>query len=719
MTLLTLETTGEGNAGPRSRNTVWAFLLLLVVVGLAYSNSLNAIWTIDDGPNILQNLQVHIGDLRPQTLFKTFFSPLHPDANGVPGLNRPLAHMSFALNWYFGQDSPVGYRLVNIFIHLLNASLLFIVLRSLLQTPDLRGRNKGREGSIALLATVLWALNPIQTQVVVYIVQRMASLACFFYLLAIWSYLRVRICPNSRRRIGYALLTAASFLAAIGSKENAVMLPGALVLLEFTFYQDWSQPTVRRRFGWILGVGCGLLLVGCGLLFAAGNPAELLGYGIRLFSPWERLLTQPRVLLFYLSQLFYPIPGQLSLVHDVEISRSLVAPWTTLPAILGVLGLVGIGFWQMRRRPMLSFAILFFFLNHMVESSIIGLELIYEHRNYLPSLFLFVPMAAGLQALATHKRLKSPGFQRLVVLLIILLPVSFGIGTYVRNMAWLDAKIFWEDAGRKAPLSMRPLHNLAYYHYEKTGQHHKAFDLYHEALGKQDNNRLVMSLPHIKIAEHYERREEFEKAGEHLEKALAIFPEFEQVQLRLALARFSAGQLEKALAAIVPLVEKRPGSFDSRYLMAQILLKMGQTENALSHLQTCMLLAPNSEKAVFMMGIASNLFRNCEKAQRFLNRVLERFPKDKQALLWMIDSHLQTGDFAAAKNYTWKFLEGVSIDRIEHTVAQTLSEGFMAEDDQKRLSLWIKNQAHAGSDPKLETWKETEATSARKQRYGA
>jgi tetratricopeptide (TPR) repeat protein len=383
-----------------------------------------------------------------------------------------------------------------------------------------------------------------------------------------------------------------------------------------------------------------------------------------------------------------------------------------------VLGLVGIGFWQMRRRPMLSFAILFFFLNHVVESSIIGLELIYEHRNYLPSLFLFVPLAACLQALVAHERLKSPRLQRLVVLFIILLPAGFGIGTYVRNMAWLDAKIFWEDASRKAPLSMRPLHNLAYYHYERTGQYQKAFDLYHEALSKQDNNRLIMSLPHIKIAEHYERSEDFEKAGEHLEKALAIFPEFEQVQLRLALVRFSADQLEKALAAIAPLVEKRPRSFDCRYLMAQILLKMGQTENALSNLQTCMLLAPNSEKAVFMMGIASNLYRNCEMAQRFLNRVLERFPKDKHALLWMIDCHLQTGDFAAAKDSAGKLLEGVSIDRIEHMIAQTLSEGFMAEAGQKRLSLWIKNQAHAASDPELETGKHTEAASARKQRYG-
>jgi uncharacterized membrane protein len=126
------------------------------------------------------------------------------------------------------------------------------------------------------------------------------------------------------------------------------------------------------------------------------------------------MLTEPRIVLFYLSQIFYPVPGRLSIVHDVQLSRSLLEPWTTLPAILVVLGLIGFGIWQLRKRPMLSFAVLFFFLNHTVESSIIGLELIYEHRNYLPSLFLFAPVAMGLQYLVDHFRHQRYGFQRVV-----------------------------------------------------------------------------------------------------------------------------------------------------------------------------------------------------------------------------------------------------------------------------------------------------------------
>ena len=337
----------------------WAALLLFVMVGLAYSNSLDAIWTLDDDPNILQNSRLHIKDLQSETLFQTFFSPLHPDENGQPGLNRPLAHLSFALNWYFGKDSPAGYRLVNIFIHFIAAFVLFLIIRDLLDTPNMRGKSLGREGSIALIGSALWAVNPIQTQAVVYIVQRMASLACLFYLLAMWCYIRGRASEERRRRAVFFILTIISFLAGVGSKENAILLPATLLLLEFTFFQDWSQPAVRRRFGYVLSSALCMLLVG-GWLFSSGKLDSLLDYNIRLFTPWERLLTQPRIVLFYLGQIFYPVPGRLSIVHDVELSRSLFDPWTTLPAIFSVLALICFGLLQIRKRPMLSFAILFF-----------------------------------------------------------------------------------------------------------------------------------------------------------------------------------------------------------------------------------------------------------------------------------------------------------------------------------------------------------------------
>ena len=351
----------RGRRPAGGRGTGWLFFLLIVLVGLVYSNSLNAIWALNNltqysaespGPHWQYSSSNAVPGL--------FFSPA-PGCERPPGLNRPLSNLSFALNWYFGKNSPVGYRAVNIFIHQLNALFLFLIIRGLLQTPNMAGRYRGRENSIALAATAMWALNPIQTQAVVYVVQRMASMSCLFYLVAIWGYMHARAAEQSSRRVFFLLLVVGSFLAAVGSKENAVLLPVAIVLLEFIFFQDMSQPAVRRRFGWIFFLGLGVVGISGVGLFLGGKLDALLNYNMRLFSPWERLMTQPRILFFYLTQIFYPTAGRLSIVHDVEISRSLVDPWVTLPAILGVLGLVGFGFWQMRRRPMLSFAILFFF----------------------------------------------------------------------------------------------------------------------------------------------------------------------------------------------------------------------------------------------------------------------------------------------------------------------------------------------------------------------
>jgi tetratricopeptide (TPR) repeat protein len=166
------------------------------------------------------------------------------------------------------------------------------------------------------------------------------------------------------------------------------------------------------------------------------------------------------------------------------------------------------------------------------------------------------------------------------------------------------------------------MHNLAY-EYEKRGEHQKAFELYHQALALEDNNRLILSLPHIKIAEHLERRGELDKAAEHLDQALAIFPAFEKVQLQQALTRFKAGRLELALTAIQPLVAKRSESFDCNHLMAQILLKMGNIQDALHYLRHCLKLLPDSAAAAFMMGIARNLDENGMPAEQILRLIVK------------------------------------------------------------------------------------------------
>jgi tetratricopeptide (TPR) repeat protein len=354
--------------------------------------------------------------------------------------------------------------------------------------------------------------------------------------------------------------------------------------------------------------------------------------------------------------------------------------------------MIGFGFLQMRKRPFFSFAILFFFLNHLVESSFFGLELVFEHRNYLPSLFLFVPVAMGFLWVMTHYRSRNSGFQYVVLTFVIVLIGSLGAGTYVRNMDWSDAKTFWEDAAHKAPLSLRPVVNLAYEYHERKGDYRKAFELYHQALELNDYNAQSISLVHVNIACHYNVVGAFSKANEHMEKALALSPDFEQAQHLQSIFLCRAGDLQRAYAVISQLAFRRPHSFEYSYTLAQVALRMGRWEEALSRLRHCMKLSSHSAKALTMVGIAMNLNGNYHRAQWFLRRAMGLDPTDKRALLWMIDCKLKSIEEAAAVECAAKFIDGMSVEQIEYWINRSLDEGFMSEDSKKNLSQWIWSQ---------------------------
>jgi len=284
----------------------------------------------------------------------------------------------------------------------------------------------------------------------------MAALAAMFYILAIYLYIKARTSDITVKRNLLYFGCCISAVCAFASKENAATLPIALLLVEFLFFQDLSRKKSRNLF-WGATIAAGLAIAGLGvLIFFRGDPQALLNYNVRYFSPVERLLTQPRVVLHYLSQIFYPVPTRLSIEHDIVVSASLFSPWTTLPAIILVCSLGGIGLYNIKRRPLLSLAVLFFFLNHVIESSVIGLELVFEHRNYLPSFFLFVPIAAGIMSLLDYYREKNQLIHRAIITFVVVIIAGFGAGTFIRNLAWQSEKSLWEDALAKAPGRSRP-----------------------------------------------------------------------------------------------------------------------------------------------------------------------------------------------------------------------------------------------------------------------
>jgi hypothetical protein len=213
----------------------------------------------------------------------------------------------------------------------------------------------------------------------------MASMAGMFYLLSMVLYIQGRLSPGKIRSIYFGGMVLA-YLLGVFSKENAAILPLFIALYEFYFFQNLDLSARGRKILILLGgILLGLLVFGIILWGKRYIELSIAGYQYRKFTLLERVLTQSRVVLYYLTLLIYPHPSRLNLDYDFPVSKTILDPPTTILSILIITGLIGYSFWVAKKRPVLSFFILWYFGNLVIESSIFPLEMVYEHRLYLPS----------------------------------------------------------------------------------------------------------------------------------------------------------------------------------------------------------------------------------------------------------------------------------------------------------------------------------------------
>lgn len=670
-----------------SRRFWTGFALLVILIAAVYSNTLKASWQLDDRGNITNCKNLHISKLSIDSLWQSIHF------NG--SIHRPISRLSLALNYYAGGLNVTGYHLVNISIHFFTAFFLFLSVILLFQTPNLAGHYTNSQYFIALLAAVFWALNPVQIQAVTYIVQRMASLATLFTIISIFFYLKARLTPEVWKKVCFFSGSTAAFLFGLGSKENAAMLPINLILIEFVFFQYSNSRMTRKNF-WVISAIAFLTVLLAGLVFLKLNRGDLfwfLDYGRRYFTLPERILTEPRIIIFYLSLLFYPVPTRLSLEHIPQISISLFAPWTTIAAIILIILLIYIAFYYVRRVPFLSFAILFFFLNHVIESTILPLELVFEHRNYLPSLFLFVPVAAGLKWLIDRYRYQNLYMYYLLTGFVVMLIIGLGTGTYVRNMAWKTEKILMEDAIQKEPKAGRAYHNLAFGYYEKIGNFDKAKQLYKKANKLPHHSRDSAPQPLFNLGSIHEKQNEFQKTLEYWKRALEIYPEHQKI--RFSLARFYAKKMnmpKKAEACLRPLLIEHPDKAKALNLKGYIFMKQGKTEKALKCFKKCYELNTAWKNLFVNTGKAHALLHNFSLAELYFKQAYSKTQRDINLVFWLIHTALAKENRTDLERFTKLVTEKANIDKIRAGL-QTLKErGIMPEKNQQTIRELLTDQ---------------------------
>ncbi len=430
--------------------------LIFFLVVLLFWPGVSGGFLFDDYHNIVTNTSVQIKELSAASLWQA--------AQGYSGGTRQLAMVSFALNAYWAGIDPWAYKVTGLLVHALNAVLVFLLaLRLVAFSPRIAIPHQ-RMAALAL--ALVWALHPIQVSSALYVVQRMETLCFTFLFIALLLYLRARGQQISVGRshpglwLGMLLATAVALLF----KESAVLLPLFCLGLEATVLRfDSARPGQQRFWRALYWVG-GVLAVLVFVLWALPHYYSAEPYAGRDFNTDERLLTQTRVLWLYVQQMLLPLPHALYFYYDdLLLSTNWLQPVSTLPAVLGWLVALVLAVCWRQRFPLSSLGVFWFFAAHFITSNVIGLEMVFEHRNYFALLGILLICTEVIARLPVRDgpAIKYVGVAALVV------GITF-LGA-VRAATWGNVLLLATDMTQANPRSARAGMDLGVAYYELSG----------------------------------------------------------------------------------------------------------------------------------------------------------------------------------------------------------------------------------------------------------
>jgi tetratricopeptide (TPR) repeat protein len=449
--------------------TIARIAVLACATVVAYANTLRAAFLFDDFNNIVSNKAIH--SLSNFTSLGRLLDASRTPTNLVYATAvRPVAYLTFALNWAIGGADQVGFHLLNLAIHLASALLVYALTRALLRTPAL-GAGPGPvdaprstlEEWAPLLAALLFACHPLQTEAVTYITQRFASLAALFYLGAVLCHVRGRLQPGGSARLRAGALALA--LLAMTTKELSATLPVVLLGVEIVFFGSTLRSAARRVWPFLLVVAViPLLTFYAGHRVGDASLQAVVARGQHVPPALHYLLTQTTVLVMYLRLLFWP--AGLNFDYDYPLYTSLGEPRVLASAALlvGLLAASLVVLARARRRrdaatALAAFGVLWFLVTSAVESSVVPLaDLVDEYRCYLPSVGVAWAVVLGVLRAVEGRPAWA---RRAAVAGLGVAAALLATATYLRNDVYRDGVTLWEDTVAKSPLKPRPRTNLS------------------------------------------------------------------------------------------------------------------------------------------------------------------------------------------------------------------------------------------------------------------
>jgi len=624
---LSPEVTGE-----KKLMHLWAGAFLSIATFIAYSASLNGTWALDDGfigqfQNISSVLNLRLG-------------------------YRKIAYLTFQVNKLIDPFNPLNYRLLNILIHIVNAMLVYRLAFLTLQLPGLKNEYGRYAFAVSLVSAAVFALHPININAVTYIVQRMASLATMFVLLAVLSYVSARTSESIERSTGFYAAAAIFVFLGIFSKENGIMAVPLIILYDFFFLQkDLKKSLVQAAIGItavLLALGVSYFFLDlkkqfisiAGTLIGFNQPINASGWtAVDVYwTPLQHILTEFRVIARYMFLLFAPLPRFL--VFDwwgFPVSTGIANPLSTLTSFLGISAIVSFAVYKRKKLPFLSFGLLWYFIALSLESFIaVGSDLYFEHRNYLPLVGLVFGVTAQVAAAFRGAVPKTKTIWAVACALSIVL---CGL-TFQRNLVWKDSVTLWRDTVDKTKGNLRATIALGN-SYLKVSDLNSARKYYEDAvkISASDKRALffhdsIYSLGMVdlfkgdlegakKVIEVMDRKIE----GSHASRILKGFYLSSSGNPDGAIRQF-----ESILPSVVGL--DRVIVFN---LLGDAFLKKGVPARAIENYERAVRLDPSFAAAYYGLSYVYMSMKDIEKASYFTDKTLALDPYNALALSQMAD----------------------------------------------------------------------------------
>jgi len=532
-------TSPAGNPGSLFLYKSLIHAVLIMVVGLvAYSNTFQVPFQFDD-PRSITDVPF-VRDLR---LFPNVFT-----------LHRSVGFFSFALNYRLHGADVLGYHVVNLAIHLLNALLVYALIVLTFRTPGLRGSFLLKHAKpMALLSALLFVSHPVQTQAVTYIAQRFASLATLFFLASVVTYANSRLSANAKpspyRPLAWYGVSLLSAVLAMKTKETAFMLPLVIALYELLFFKG----SVKKRILLLLPLMLTMVIIPASLLGIdrpLGTMMSDVGEATKVHTTMARteyLFTQFRVIVTYLRLLIVPVDQNLD--YDYPLFDSFFTPEVVLSFLL-LTTIFGTGVYLLyrdRHAPgagrLTAFGIFWFFMTLSVESSIIPIaDVIFEHRLYLPTVGFFIAITSALFWAAERLAGRLPHAVRAVAVFLGAAIIIFTGLAVARNGVWRSEISLWEDVIRKSPLKARGYNGLGLAYFNKN-QYDRAIGSFARAIALHPSYGVAFN----NIGNAFHRESLYDLAMEAQTRAIALEPGNPVFLYNRGLTRAARGEYDRAI----------------------------------------------------------------------------------------------------------------------------------------------------------------------------